>query len=150
MAVFRDRPYLNGNFQVDLGTGDVDSVRGGFFEVVLPCAAVDIVEYRQGNEKTNEPRKLAGAVSYDDLVLRRGVLGSLDLYEWWNQARNGDANARRTVFVRLLNEDRTEVVVTWKFVNALPAKYCSPRLSATGTDVAIEELVLAFERLEVE
>ena len=150
MAVLRDRPYLNGNFNVDLGTGNADSVQGGFLEVVLPAAAIDAIEYRVGNERTNEARKLSGAIHYDNLVLRRGVIGSLDLYEWWNEVRNGSVMALRTVVVTLLNEDRSEVVLTWKFLRARPAKYTGPVLNAGGNDVAIEEIELAFERMELE
>ena len=150
MATERDRPYLNGNFQVDLGTGDVGSVRAGFSEVFLPEAGIDVVEYRNGNEKTNEPRKLIGSVGYDNLVLRRGLIGALDLYEWWNLARNGVAGVRRNVVVRLLSEDSADVVFTWKFTNAWPAKYTFSPLSGGGSEVVVEELELAFERMEIE
>jgi len=150
MAVMRDRPYLNGNFKVDLGTGDADSVAGGFLEVVLPAAAIDAIEYRIGNEKTNEPRKLSGPIHYDNLVLRRGVIGSLDLYEWWNEVRNGSVTSQRTVVVTLLSEDQAQPVLTWKFLRARPAKYTGPVLNAGGNDVAIEEIELAFERMEIE
>jgi phage tail-like protein len=150
MAIARERPYLNGNFQVDLGTGDAGSVRAGFAEVFLPEAGIEVVEYRNGNERANEPRKLIGSVGYGNLVLRRGLIGELDLYEWWNQARNGDASARRNVTVRLLAEDRGDVVFTWKFTNAWPTRYSSPTLSAGGNDVAMEEIELAFERMEIE
>ncbi len=150
MAIARERPYLSGNFQVDLGTGEVDTVRAGFAEIILPEALVATIEYRNGNEKTNETRKLPGAVSYTNLVLRRGVIGELDLYEWWNQARNGDAGLRRTVVVRLLSENRAEIVFQWKFTNAWPTRYAFSPLSAEGKAVLVEELELAFERMEVE
>jgi phage tail-like protein len=150
MAVQRDRPYLNGNFTVDLGAGAADSVAGGFAEVVLPAAAIDAIEYRIGNEKSNEARKLSGPIHYDNLVLRRGVIGSLDLYEWWNEVRNGSATALRTVIVTLLSEDHAQPVLTWKFVGARPAKYTGPVLNAGGNDIAIEEIELAFERMEME
>ena len=32
-----------------------------------------------------------------DVTLKRGVIGSLNLYQWLNQIRNGDQNALRTV-----------------------------------------------------
>jgi phage tail-like protein len=150
MAVVRDRPYLNGNFRVDLGAGDADSAAGGFMEVVLPAAPIDAIEYRIGNEKSNEPRKLSGAIHYDNLVLRRGIIGSLDLYEWWNEVRNGSVAAARTVTVTLLSEDHAQPVLTWKFLHARPAKYTGPVLNAGGNEVAIEEIELAFERMELE
>jgi phage tail-like protein len=150
MATARERPYVNGNFLVDLGTGDTESVRAGFNQVILPEAVIDTIEYRNGNEKTNEPRKLSGSVSYSNLVLRRGLIGELDLYEWWNQARNGDPDARRNVTVSLLSEDRTDVVWRWRCTNALPTRYTTSDLNAEGTDVAIETIEISFERLEID
>jgi len=49
-----------------------------------------------------------------------------------------------------LSEDLTNVVLTWKLLRAWPVKYSFGDLNAKGTDVAIEELVLAYERLEME
>jgi hypothetical protein len=46
-------------------------------------------------------------------------------------------------------EDRSAIVFTWKFVRAWPARYgCAP-LVGKGSHVAMEELVLAYERPEV-
>jgi phage tail-like protein len=52
--------------------------------------------------------------------------------------------------IALLSEDLTAVVFTWKLLRARPVKYSFGDLNAKGTDVAIEELVLAYERLEME
>ena len=42
-------------------------------------------------------------------------------------------------------------VVTWKLINAMPTKWTGPTLTAKGgSDVAIEELVLAVEYIEQE
>ena len=57
--------------------------------------------------------------------------------------------ANRTVTIRLQNEDHTSVVRTWKLRGARIIKHTSGPLNAKGTDVAMEELVLAYERLEM-
>jgi phage tail-like protein len=54
------------------------------------------------------------------------------------------------VTISLLSEDLGAVVFTWKLLHAWPVKYSFGDLNAKGTDVAIEELVLAYERLEIE
>jgi len=82
--------------------------------------------------------------------MKRGVIGSLDLYDWLNQIRNGDQNALRTVTIQLMSEDHTTVVQTWKLNRARIIKHTSGPLNAKGTDVALEELVVAYERLEME
>src|SRR5258707_2517370 len=151
MAVLRDRPYVQFNFLVDLGDGQTDGPDAGFQEVSGIGMEVTVSEYRNGNEKENSVRKITGLNKSTDVTLKRGVIGSLTLYNWLNQVRNGDQNALRTVLIHLQNEDHTAIVQSWKLLRARPIKNNSvASLNAKGTDVAIEELVLAYERLEIE
>jgi phage tail-like protein len=150
MAVQRERPYGNYNYLVDLGTGDTSGPLAGFCEVIFPEAALRVIEYRSGNYKENDVLKVTGLESYTNLVLKRGVIGSLDLYDWWNQLRNGDTTAIRNVIVQLQNEDHTEVVLSWKFMRARPVKYTFSPLNAQADGVLVEEIELAFERMEME
>jgi phage tail-like protein len=148
MAVLRAHPYGNQHFLVDLGAGSAGP-EAEFCEIVIPGISVDVVEYRTGSSKESGVQKLPGLARYPDVILRRGVIGSLDLYNWINEVRNGSSNAARTVTIQLLSEDRVPVV-TWKLLRAWPVKYSGPALDAKGTDVAMEELTLAYERLEME
>lgn len=150
MAVQRDRPYLQFNFLVDLGTGDTDGPRAGFQECSEIGMSVDVIEYRNGNDRENSVRKLTGLNRVPDVILKRGIIGSLDLYDWLDQIRNGDQAAFRTVLIHLQNEDHTAIVETWKLLRARIVKHVSGPLNAKGCDVAIEELTLAYERLEME
>lgn len=150
MAVLRTRPYAQFNFLVDLGTGDTASVQAGFQECSAIGMSVDVVEYRNGNDRESGTRKLTGLARYDDVTLKRGVIGSLDLYQWLAQIRDGDAQALRTVTVQLMSEDHSQVVQTWKLVRARIIKHVSGPLDAKCSDVAIEEITLAYERLELE
>jgi phage tail-like protein len=149
MAVMRERPYSQFNFLVDLGTGSSDGVDAGFNEVSGIGLEVTVSEYRNGNEKENGVRKITGLTKYPDVTLKRGIIGSLGLYQWINDVRNGDQSVR-TVVIQLQNEDHTAVVQTWKLLRARPVKHVSGPFNAQGTDVAMEELVLAYERLEME
>jgi phage tail-like protein len=150
MAVLRDLPYAQFNFLVDLGTGATDGPQAGFQECSQIGTTVDVVEYRNGNEKENNVRKLTGLARVSDVTLRRGVIGSLDLYDWLDQIRNGDQAAVRTVTVQLLSEDHTAVVQTWKLLRARIVRHVSGPFDARCSDVAMEELTLAYERLELE
>ena len=150
MAVQRDKAYCNFNFLVDLGTGQSDGPGTGFQDVLLPAVWLDVIEYRNGNDKENAVRKLTGLEHCGNVVLKRGMTGILNLYQWYNEVRNGDQNAFRTVTIQLQNEDHTAVVLTWKLLRARPVKFqCGP-LNAKGNDVVIETLELACERLEME
>src|SRR6476620_2586082 len=150
MAVIRDRPYVQFNFLVDIGDGVTDGADAGFQEISNVGMEVTVSEYRNGNEKENSVRKITGLNKATDVTMKRGVIGSLNLYTWLDQIRNGDQNALRTVTIQLQNEDHTQVVQTWKLLRARIIKHVSGPLNAKGTDVAMEELVLSYERLEME
>ena len=150
MAVLRDRPYVQFNFLVDLGTGNTDGPEAGFQEISGIGMDVTVAEYRNGNERINAVRKITGLNRVNDVTLKRGVIGSLNLYQWLNDIRNGSSSAMRTVTIQLQNEDHSAVVQTWKLLNARIIKHTSGPMNARGTDVAMEEMVLAYERLEME
>lgn len=150
MAVLRDRPYAQFNFLVDLGTGSTAGPEAGFQECSQISMSVDVIEYRNGNDKLNSVRKITGLNKATDVTLKRGAIGSLNLYQWLDQIRNGDQAGLRNVTIQLQNEDRSAVVQTWKLLNARIVKHTSGPLNAKGTDVAMEELTLAYERLEME
>lgn len=150
MAVLRDHPYNQFNFLVDLGTGVTEGPEAGFSEVSGLAIELSVIEYRTGNAKENHVRKITGLAKHPDVTLKRGLIGSLALYQWIDQIRNGDQHATRTVTIHLQNEDRTQTVATWKLLRARIVKHVSGPLNAKGTDVAMEEMVLACERLEME
>jgi phage tail-like protein len=150
MAILREKPYPGINFLVDLGTGEVDSPEAGLCEVVFPESRLQVLEYRNGNDRSNDVRKIQTTTEYGDLIVRRGAIGSLSWYGWWNAARNGDQTVTRTITIHLLNEDRTEQVLTWKFLRARPVNHQFSPLIALGTAPLIETLEIAFERLEME
>ena len=146
MAVQRDRPYGNYNFLVDLG----DGARAGFSEVLLPEISIDVLEYREGGLNESGAHKFPGRAHYSNVILKRGVAGALNLYQWINDVCNGNVRAARTVTIQLQTEDRTDIVWTWRLLRAWPVKYRFTNLEAKGKDVLIEILELAVERVEVE
>jgi phage tail-like protein len=150
MAVLRDKPYVQFNFLVNLGDGNTEGPEAGFQECSNIGMEVTVSEYRRGNDKENSVRKITGLNKATDVTLKRGVIGSLNLYNWLNDIRNGNQSAERTVIIQLQNEDHTEIVQTWKLLRARIIKHVSGPMNAKGTDVAMEELTLAYERLEME
>jgi phage tail-like protein len=147
MAVTRDRPYVQFNFLVDLGTGVTAGPQAGFQECSNIGMEVTVAEYRTGNMVENSVQKITGINKATDVTFKRGVIGSLDLYQWLDQIRNGDQAALRTVTIQLQSEDHTTVVQQWKLLRARIIKHVSGPLNAKGTDVAMEELTVAYERL---
>lgn len=150
MAVPRERPYVQFNFLVDLGNGTTTGPDAGFQEISNIGMEVTVAEYRNGNSPENSVRKITGLNKATDITMKRGVIGSLNLYQWLDDIRNGTQMARRTIKIHLQNEDHSAIVQTWKLNNAIITKHVSGPLNAKGTDVAMEELTVAYERLEME
>jgi hypothetical protein len=53
-------------------------------------------------------RKVANTFKQDDVTLKRGLIGSTDLFQWVKEVREG-ADGRRTVTITVLDEARNPV-----------------------------------------
>lgn len=151
MATLRENPYSAFNFIVSLGgdqgTGDEGEVVGGFADVSGLGMEVQYAEYRNGNERFHTVRKVANTHKLDDVTLKRGVVGSTDLFDWLRTVRDGTHDPR-TVTITLLDEARSPVAM-WKLRKAQPKKWTGPTLAAKGGgEVAMEELVLVHEGVD--
>lgn len=144
----RDNPYGAFNFLVRLGdVGGEDQVVGGFSDVTGLANEVKYVEYRNGNDVESHVRKIATLNTTQDVVLKRGLVGDLRLFDWIRTTREGTFDPR-TVTIVLLDEARVPVC---EFVlqRAQPKKWLGPNLAAKGGgEVAMEELHLVAERID--
>lgn len=150
MATIKQRPVNQFNFLVDMGTGNTNGPDAGFQEASGMGMEVAVAEYRNGNSLENSVMKVNGLIKATDVTLKTGIIGSLTLYKWLDEIRNGSVSAMRTVTISLMSEDHTATILTWKLIRARIMKYTDGPLNAKGTDVAMQELVLAYERLELE
>ena len=149
MAVIRDRPYGNSNFLVAFGGEDGRSVTAGFAEVIFPPFRVDQARRDQAESIETQGTQSADAAAGNRLVLKRGVIGTLDVYAWWNKARRGKAPQRRTVKIELLGDDQSTVVLTWRFRNVRPVSLSYSPLRANEGGILMETVELAFDSLEM-
>jgi phage tail-like protein len=139
----RHDPFKNFNFLVE-----IDGIaQAGFSECTGLRLEVDVIEYREGGERSSV-RKLPGLAKVGDITLKRGVTISNELQAWFESVRNGVADRRNGAIVLL--DDERKPVVRWKFFNAFPRRWEGPDLDAKGSEVAIETLTLSCEGLERE
>jgi phage tail-like protein len=153
MPTFRDNPYGAFNFLVSLGgpqgEGGEGTIIGGFSDATGLGMDVNYSEYRNGNEKFNTARKIPNTHKLDDVTLKRGLIGSTDLFDWIKTVRDGVADPRN-VTVTLMDEAR-HGVATWQLRNAQPKKWSGPALAAKGGgEVSMEELHLVHEGITYE
>lgn len=138
----RKDPYRNFRFRIE-----IDGIaQAGFSEAIMPDASADVIEYREGSELP-AVRKLLGRIKYGNITLKGGITDSLDLYNWWKLVEQGNMeDARRNMSVILMDEEGSDNA-RWDFKEAWPVRYKPSDLEAKGTEVVIETLEIAHEKM---
>ncbi|AUX37469.1 MULTISPECIES: phage tail protein [Sorangium] len=151
-------PFLLFNFEVTFKEFDLQQGRETGGDRMLCSAAFSEVT---GLEATMEPKVIkeggrnygavqrAGPVTFGTVVLKRGLTTQQDMYAWFALVAGGSYARRLTASIAVRNPKADQVLYTLKLHRALPIKFKSPDLNASTTNVAIEELHLAHEGLEL-
>lgn len=126
--------------------GTVSQLVAGFSECSGLDTTLTVEEYRAGGEN-GAVLKFPTRVSAGNIRLRRGVALSDDLWNWLAAFARGKGKRRDGTIT--LQNDLHIPLKTWAFTRALPIKWTGPTLDAAQNRVAIEELELAPERLEL-
>ena len=90
--------------------------------------------------------KIPGRPSYGNIVLRKGVTTSAELYRWRQRIEQGQADLRSGSVILLDSAMREKS--RWNFYGAWPCRYEAPRLDAQDNRISVETLELCVERLE--
>ena len=147
MATLRDDPYAAFNFKVTITPKAGNTIRGSFSDVSGLNSEVTYAEYREGTDARNHVRKIPTIYKVGDITLKRGLIGSLDLFEWLELVRTGKQDASSTVVIEMRSEDNN-TVATWTLTRARPSKWTGPTFGAKSTEVAMEELVFVAEDIQ--
>lgn len=144
------------NFQVDFTTvnltdntegDDVPLCGGAFSEVTGLEATMEPKVIKEGGRNYG-PAQRVGQVTFATVILKRGMTNVRDLWKWFDLVAAGGSAKRLTATVTM-NDEFGVAIVSWKLHRALPIKFKAADLNATATNVAIEELHIAHEGLEL-
>ncbi len=135
-------PYRAYNFKLIIQ----GVTEGHFTECTGLGVKVEAIKYREGGNN-QVVRRIPGRVEYDDVTLRYGLTDSRDLWDWLMTAVNGEVE-RKNVSVAMLGPEGSEEVLRWDLINAWPSEWRGAPLDALSHEMAIESLVLVFDRLE--
>jgi|SRR5271163_734950 len=154
MATKRTAPYPAYNYLVNLnlpnGAPKQTEPLGGFSELSGMKTELHISEYRDGNDKANYVHKYSGMHTTGDITLKRGVVDTSYLWAWITNARTNGPSAQQAGVTITLRDEANNPVQIYKLTNVTPKGYTGPGLSGKGAgDLAIEELVLAAETIEI-
>jgi phage tail-like protein len=132
-------PYRNFNFLVEL-----DGIaQASFIECSGMGNTTEIIETRDGGDNTTV-RKLPGKTTHADITLKGGVTASIEMWTWRQTVIDGTF-ARKNGSIVVYDLKNQAEVARWNFVNAWPTKWEGSMLTAKGTDIAVDTLVLAHE-----
>jgi phage tail-like protein len=134
-------------FVLELSNGDARTIIGGFKSLSGMDSETEVVEFLEGGD-SGVIRKLPGRTKYSNIVLKRGIIDSAqnDLWNWRKNIIDGVPD-RRDGAIILMRRDGSEVL-RYEFFEAFPVVWRGFSLDAGGSDVAVEEIALAVERIE--
>jgi len=136
-------PYKNFRFRLVFDGRTV----AGFEEVSGLAADGDVVNYREGESGTGPVQKITGINKATDVTLKRGVVkDDADLQAWLNGIKS--PQARKEIKLELVDEGG-RVTRVYLLHRAWISKFQGPHLNGKGNDVAIEELVLGHEGIDL-
>ena len=155
---FRFRVSLFSEDRGQLLCGGQFSEASGF-EITMEPKAIN-----EGGRNWGELQR-SGPAKFSPIVLRRGVTTVNDLWAWFDiTTRKANYGYRLAGEIEVLGNPTTTVtkgqhgvqsvkeniIMKWKLSGVLPIKFKGPDLSSTADQVAIEELHLVHEGLELE
>jgi phage tail-like protein len=164
------------NFEADSGSdGEApavfsDPLWGGFTEISGLEASMEHKAIKEGGRNYGTVMR-AGQTTFGTVILKRGIVSSRHLWVWWSwfAGADGASDAKPTdgnrcnliigLTRRTLSnpEQRTAKVpsmtdhhVAWRLRNVMPVKFKIGDFNAKGTDVAVEELHIVHEGLDMD
>jgi phage tail-like protein len=141
------RPFTTFNFSVEINRGEDGSplVNAAFAECDGLEMNLEVKTIREGGANDRQIR-LNGMVSYGQLVLKRGMTSTFDLWTWFRDSVN-DPRLRANAEIILLAVDGQTERARFVLTRCVPIKLKAPALNAKDGQIAIEELQVAYETL---
>lgn len=126
---------------------EIDStIRASFTECSGLGVTIEKDTYLEGGVN-NKQYILLKQAKFNDISLKRGITDDLYFWDWITQVLNG-TKKRYNVNIILFNQ-AGERMQTWTLIQAIPVSWKAPSFQASANNVAIEELNLAYETLEI-
>jgi phage tail-like protein len=121
-------------------------VIGGFSECSGLESTLETFDYLEGGVN-DRVHRFPTRFSYSNIVLKRGMGLGDDLWLWHKEFLDGKGK-RRDGLIILQNELKIPIKI-WTFSRGLPIKWSGPAFNAMNSELAIESLEIAHEKLEL-
>ncbi len=97
----------------------------------------------------HQQRIYLGHAQWADVTLKRGITNDDFFWKWVSRIFSEREKIRRNVTILVFNQ-AGDIKKSWTLIGAIPIAWKVPTFQADGNAVAIEELTLAFEGLNLE
>jgi phage tail-like protein len=143
-------PHSAFNFKVRLQIDGESSpiCDGAFSEVSGLEMTMEAQTIREGGNNAR-PIHLVGPIAYGQLTLKRGMTASTDLWRWFREV-DRHRSKRASGEIVMLSADRSAETVRFSLTGCLPLMLKAPTLNALDGILAIEEMQVAYETLDLE
>ncbi|WP_261302873.1 phage tail protein [Paenibacillus andongensis] len=118
---------------------------GGFSEVTGMKSETTVKPYWEGGVNTH-PHYMIEQTKYPNIVLKRGIAGSSELWEWYDSVTQGKIKRKNGSII--LHNQLGKEMCRWNFFSAFPVKWNGPDLNASSGNVAIESIELVHAGLK--
>ena len=143
MATARKDPLRNFRFRIEID----GSSQATFSEATIGETTTEAVDYREGTDSAHV-RKLDGLTKYGNVVLKRGVTDSLEIYNWHKAIVDGKIQGNRKSVALVVQDESGADKARFLVSEAWPMKYQVSGLNGKGNEVFIETLELVNEGIE--
>ena len=143
-------PFTAFNFSVEITVPDLAPRIGkvcnaAFQECDGLEMSMDVKTIREGGSNNRQVR-MAGALNFGQVTLKRGMTASFDLWDWFS-ATVSNPRIRGDAEVVLLAPDGQTKRVSFTLSRCLPLKLKAPALNGKDGGIAIEEFQMAYESM---
>jgi phage tail-like protein len=109
----------------------------------------ELISVRDGGD-AGSSRSIVGPTKFEPVTITRGLSRDTAFEKWAQAIRQGTPSAPRKDVRIEMHDNARRITFAWVLKGALPIKFEAPDLNAGATDVAVEELTLAYDGLELE
>lgn len=145
------RPFTAFNFKVEVQVSGIGGTlaSASFSECDGLEMTMESKTIREGGRNAG-PVHMIGPVGYGQLTLKRGMTANVDLWRWFERVNApGNGGVRGTAEVVSFAADGSTEQLRFRLAGCLPVKLKAAPMNATDGQIAVEEMQVAYESLEL-
>lgn len=126
---------------------EIEGIESAAFRTAGPLTGnIGVVEENEGGSVA--PQKEPGKVTYDNIVLTRGVTDNEDLWDWFDLAAQQSEDLAKKDLALVQTDRAGTELRRWDIIDAFPVRFMAGDWDATAEENVVEELELAMESFE--